>query len=89
MSQDKIESRRAFMKKFGKLAGAAAVAAAFMATGSNDANAKPSEDNPATQQCTCGYYACMNTCRMGCGGGCATRCEGGCKYGCGGSSSKW
>ena len=28
MSQDKIESRRAFMKKFGKLAGVAAVAAA-------------------------------------------------------------
>ncbi|MBQ3349807.1 MAG: hypothetical protein IJG38_05360 [Thermoguttaceae bacterium] len=69
MSQDKIESRRAFMKKFGKLAGAAAVAAAFMATGSNKAEAKPSEDQPATG---CGWVGCGVGCSYSCVGGCHT-----------------
>ena len=72
MSQDKIESRRAFMKKFGKLAGAAAVAAAFMATGSKDAEAKPSEDKPGTY-----CYGCEGAC-VGCMGSCKGDCAGGC-----------
>ena len=72
MSQDKIESRRAFMKKFGKLAGAAAVAAAFMATGSNKAEAKPSEDQPATG---CFNDTCMSSCHAYCRLTCAASCR--------------
>lgn len=77
MSQDKIESRRAFMKKFGKLAGTAAIAAAFMATGSNNAEAKPSEDNPATS-CS----GCSDGCYLGCTGNCRGECPGGCYLSC-------
>ncbi len=76
MSQDKIESRRAFMKKFGKLAGAAAVAAAFMATGSNNAEAKPSEDSPASISCS----DCAGGCKDGCSG-CSGACGSTCMYG--------
>ncbi len=60
------------MKKFGKLAGAAAVAAAFMATGSKDAEAKPSEDKPGTY-----CYGCEGAC-VGCMGSCKGDCAGGC-----------
>ena len=73
MSQDKIESRRAFMKKFGKLAGAAAVAAAFMATGANNAVSASSEDNPKT-------WTCDGTCTYGCDGSCDSCCCGSCKH---------
>ena len=78
MSQDKIESRRTFMKKFGKLAGAAAVAAAFMATGSNNAEAKPGEDNPATDRCYAG--GCIHWCEGSCAGSCAGGCKGNSRY---------
>ena len=81
MSQDKIESRRAFMKKFGKLAGAAAVAAAFMVTGSNNAEAKPSEDNPPS---TC-YYSCEGSCFTDCKEFCEWTCKGPCRSACTGS----
>ncbi len=86
MSQDKIESRRAFMKKFGKFAGAAAVAAAFMATGANNAEAKPSEDNPPTG-CNYGcFQSCIGTCDTTCTGACKFRChnacDGRCKFNC-------
>ncbi len=74
MSQDKIESRRAFMKKLGKLAGAAAVAAAFMATGSNVANAKPSVENPTV---------ICHDCTWSCGQNCKSSCMGTCTWSCG------
>ena len=74
-----FESRRAFMKKFGKLVGATAVAAAFMATGSNNAEAKPGE-YPATDSCnnSCMYWcttSCEYRCRFMCGDAC-TSCKG-------------
>ena len=71
MPQDKIESRRAFMKKFGKLFGSAAVAAAFMAAASNDANAKPSEDEPVTG---CGMWG--GGCSLSCSSSCGATCQG-------------
>ncbi|MBQ3350186.1 MAG: hypothetical protein IJG38_07275 [Thermoguttaceae bacterium] len=79
MSQDKIESRRDFMKKFGKLAGAAAVAAAFMSTGSNKIEAK-NINNPKT------VIDCEGTCVMSCVdlciGNCEDMCGGSCKHSC-------
>ena len=77
MSQDKIESRRAFMKKFGKLAGAAAVAAAFMATGSNNAVSASSEDNPKTWTCSS-----SGNCTYNCDGSCEDTCSGSCRSYC-------
>ena len=71
MSKEKIESRRAFMKKFGKLAGAAAVAVPFMAMAAKEAVAAPDEDNPGT-----GSYS---TCGWSCTGDCDRTCAGGCK----------
>ena len=81
MSQDRIESRRAFMKKLGKVAGAAAVAAAFMATGSNNAEAKPSEENPPT--------GCWGDCFAPCRSGCQGTCSGDCFGSCARSSVSW
>ena len=70
MSQDKIESRRAFMKKLGKLAGAAAVAVPFMAMTTKEAVALKPYD-PDRGGCT----ACAYQCQLGCEGGCAASCR--------------
>ena len=80
MSQNKIESRRAFMKKLGKLAGVAAVAAPFMAMAAKEAVAAPDADNPTT--CTC-----SGGCDGGCSGNCSGPCQGQCQGSCGGTCS--
>ena len=90
MSKEKIESRRAFMKKFGKLAGAAAVAAPFMAMAAKEAVAAPDEDNPVW---VCGGGSCSGSCAGECDKSCYGtcketcdwRCEGSCKDTCAGS----
>lgn len=82
MSKEKIESRRAFMKKFGKLAGAAAVAAPFMAIAAKEAVAAPDEDNPATWT-SC--HGCSNYCDLHCSYDCMTQCKDGCFRGCQGT----
>ncbi|MDO4858122.1 MAG: twin-arginine translocation signal domain-containing protein [Thermoguttaceae bacterium] len=63
MSKEKIESRRAFMKKLGKTV---AGAAAFIAV-AKTVEATPSEDNPVTLTCgaTCSY-SCQHTCSYTC-----------------------
>ena len=55
-THETIESRRAFMKKLGKLASVAAVAASFVTMTAQDAAAKgPDEDNPGTCDMDCGF----------------------------------
>lgn len=81
MSQDKIESRRAFMKKLGKVAGAAAATFAFMAATSNNAEAKPDENNPPT--------GCWSDCFAPCRSGCQGTCSGDCFGSCAGTSVSW
>ena len=81
MPQDKIESRRAFMKKFGKLAGAATVALPFITMTSNETVAKPKEESPATgceKSCT---FTCTSTCKETLLGGCG-RCQNACTEAC-------
>ena len=81
MSKEKIESRRAFMKKFGKLAGAAAVAAPFMAMAAKEAVAAPDEDNPVTSCNSCSG-ACLGFCTGTCFTTCRGECDSSCKYSC-------
>lgn len=81
MSKEKIESRRAFMKKFGKLAGAAAVAAPFMAMAAKEAVAAPDEDNPVW---VCGLASCSGSCDSNCSGSCAGECDKSCVGTCDG-----
>lgn len=66
MSKEKIESRRAFMKKLGKTV---AGAAAFIAVAKTVEAATPDEDNPVTQNCgaSCAFacrLSCQHTCSM-------------------------
>ncbi|MDO4574409.1 MAG: twin-arginine translocation signal domain-containing protein [Planctomycetia bacterium] len=69
MSNEKIESRRAFMKRLGKVAGAAVVAVPFMVLAPQKVEAQ------RYVQCTncgkvCSYCdgACKDTCWGGCEG---------------------
>ena len=78
MTQDKLESRRAFMEKFGKLAVAAAVAAPFMAMAAKEAVVAPDKDSPVTS-CTSN---CTNKCTNNCTNKCADKCADTCKFGC-------
>ena len=73
MTQDKLESRRAFMKKFGKLAGAAVVP--FMAMAAKEAVAASDKDSPVT--------SCTSNCTNNCNDTCSVYCRFGCKGDCG------
>ena len=84
MSQEKIESRRAFMKKFGKLAGVLAFAAPFVAMTAKDVGAaSEAEKPPINCRNWCTYnclQSCVQTCRYSCfedhcGGTCAMTCK--------------
>jgi len=86
MTQDKLESRRAFMKKFGKLAGAAVVP--FMAMAAKEVVAAPDKDSPVTSctsNCTnkCTGFCirtCTGTCDVTCTGTCCVDCSGTCAF---------
>lgn len=76
MSQAKIESRRALMKKLGKLVDATAFAVPFIVVSVNEAKVAPKEDKPSRDGCKdCGYN---------CTGGCINICKGNCGWGCDG-----
>ncbi len=96
MSQDNIESRRAFMKKFGKLVGAAAFAAPFVAMTAKDAVAASETEKPQKDGCEgCGnscrgacIYNCTGTCRFDCYGTCAGSCHDFCRSSCQNTAKK-
>ncbi|MBQ3350184.1 MAG: hypothetical protein IJG38_07265 [Thermoguttaceae bacterium] len=81
MFQKNIESRRAFMKKFGKLAGAAAFAAPFMAMTAKDAGAVTETEQPQKDGCEDCGYSCSYSCRLTSWGTCDT-CKGACIGSC-------
>ena len=83
MTQDKRESRRAFMKKFGQIAGAAVVP--FMAMAAKEAVAAPNEDNPVTSCANNCTNDCAGTCKGHCGWGCDRTCADQCEYTCTGT----
>ena len=80
MSQDKIESRRVFMKKLGNLTGIAAIAAPFMTMAAREAVAQPDEDNQPTQYCRYCSTGCMAVCAAD--GGCSGTCKYSCNHTC-------
>ena len=77
MAENKIESRRAFFGKLGKIVGMAALAVPFVVAGANAEATTPDEDSPATGcgigNCTGG---CYGSCRRSCQKGCQDICKG-------------
>ncbi len=93
MTQDRIESRRAFMKKLGKLTGSVAVAVPFITMTSNETVAKPNEERPVTickldcsisckESMSGGCGRCQNVCTEGCALSCNSMCGGDCGEAC-------
>lgn len=73
MSQEKIESRRAFMKNVGKVSATVAVAA-FL-TSRKEVVAAPTEDQPTTG-CGSSGVSCTAYCGRTCSGACRTGLHG-------------
>ncbi len=91
MSQDRIESRRAFMKKFGKNAGTLVLMAPFIAMTDKEGVPTSKMDEPSKNDCgdTCSktcrnncYDFCSYSCNRGCKGTCKYSCSGGCRGTC-------
>lgn len=85
MSQDRIESRRAFMKKLSKLAGAAAFAASFVAAIDKEAYAAKTTDSLKLADCSGSRLSCDGSCTNLCGSSCSTCCCGFCAFDCKGT----
>ncbi|MBP3693824.1 MAG: hypothetical protein J6J31_05255 [Thermoguttaceae bacterium] len=75
MSKERIESRRAFMRKAGKALGIAAAAVPMLAVSAKIAEAK--NENPKQEQ-GCQAFSCSGSCF----GSCSWSCTGGCSTSC-------
>ena len=78
MSEKKIESRRAFFKKAGKVLGAA-VAVPFLAVATKEAVAANANQDGSESGCK---DSCIGSCKLSCSDACTTLCARTCSWGC-------